>query len=67
MSGLPSFSRIVSYIQTSNGIQSLIFYIQKALEKGDLPAEELRALESDVSSRVSRKPYCDVYIVDKFK
>jgi len=37
----------------SVGVQSVLIDMQKALEKGEVPEEELRALESDVTGKVS--------------
>jgi hypothetical protein len=36
----------------SVGVQSVLIDMQKALEKGEVPEEELRALESDVTGKV---------------
>lgn len=33
-------------------MQSVLIEMQKALEKGEVPEEELRALESDVTGKV---------------
>jgi hypothetical protein len=39
-------------IGSALGVQSVLIDMQKALEKGEVPEEELRALESDVTGKV---------------
>ena len=44
------------YSQTfSVGVQSVLIEMQKALERGEVPEEELKALESDVTGKVCHK------------
>lgn len=38
------------------GVQSVLIDMQKALERGEVPEEELRALESDVTGKVISSP-----------
>jgi X-domain of DnaJ-containing len=42
-----------SVISSALGVQSVLIDMQKTLEKGEVPEEELRALESDVTGKVS--------------
>lgn len=39
-------------IGSALGVQSVLIDMQKTLEKGEVPEEELRALESDVTGKV---------------
>jgi hypothetical protein len=50
----PPFEWLCSQVvyRCSVGVQSVLIEMQKALEKGEVPEEELRALESDVTGKV---------------
>lgn len=46
------------FYSTSNsvGVQSVLIEMQKALERGEVPEEELKALEADVTGKVRVLP-----------